>query len=150
MIDIDVWGVDYQVPSSAADTNWAAKQVAFEQAVATALNELIETPVWTPLTLVNGWVANGAVAPAYYVDRFGFVHFRGAMSGGASGTVCATLPVAARPSGAGGTLVLGPLASGGICSVAVSITGDITVTNIGASNVNAYVTLTGQSFSTAP
>lgn len=34
MIDIDLNGVTYEVPSSAADTNWAAKQVAFEQAVA--------------------------------------------------------------------------------------------------------------------
>jgi len=37
-IEIEVTGVDYDVPSSAADTNWAAQQVAFEQALATAVN----------------------------------------------------------------------------------------------------------------
>lgn len=37
MINITVDGVVYQVPSSAADVDWAAKQVAFEQALVTAL-----------------------------------------------------------------------------------------------------------------
>lgn len=40
MIDIDVLGLDYQVPSNASDTNWAAKQLAFEQALAAAVNAL--------------------------------------------------------------------------------------------------------------
>jgi len=39
-VSITVDGTDYDVPSSAADTNWAADQVAFEQAVATYLDEV--------------------------------------------------------------------------------------------------------------
>lgn len=38
MITISVDGTDYEVPSSAADTNWAAKQVAFEQALAAVVD----------------------------------------------------------------------------------------------------------------
>jgi len=34
VVDIEIAGVAYPVPSSARDTNWAAKQVAFEQALA--------------------------------------------------------------------------------------------------------------------
>lgn len=37
MISITVAGVSYQVPSSAADVDWAAKQVALEQALAAAI-----------------------------------------------------------------------------------------------------------------
>ncbi len=38
MITIAVNGVDYEVPSDARDTNWAAKQIAFEQALAAGVN----------------------------------------------------------------------------------------------------------------
>lgn len=37
MINITINGTPYPVPSSAADTNWAAPQVAFEQALAAAV-----------------------------------------------------------------------------------------------------------------
>lgn len=37
MINVTVNGVVYPVPSSAADVDWAAKQVAFEQALAAAI-----------------------------------------------------------------------------------------------------------------
>lgn len=53
MIDIDIFGTDYPVPSGAADTNWAAQQIAFEQALASAVNRaprvlsLNVTPVGT-------------------------------------------------------------------------------------------------------
>lgn len=39
MISIEVDGTSYEVPSNAADTNWAAKQVAFEQALAEAVTD---------------------------------------------------------------------------------------------------------------
>lgn len=41
MIVITVNGDEFNVPSNAADTNWAANQIAFEQALATAINEAI-------------------------------------------------------------------------------------------------------------
>ena len=40
MINITVDGVAYPVPSSAADQNWAAKQIAFQQALAAALSQI--------------------------------------------------------------------------------------------------------------
>ncbi len=43
MITIDVNGAELEVPSSAADTNWAAKQVAFEQAVVEYIDETVES-----------------------------------------------------------------------------------------------------------
>lgn len=42
MVTIAVDGADYDVPSSAADTNWAPAQVAFEQALATAVNDALD------------------------------------------------------------------------------------------------------------
>ncbi len=42
MISIEVDGEDYDVPSSAADTNWSAAQVGFEQALATAVNDALD------------------------------------------------------------------------------------------------------------
>ena len=41
-ISITVDGVSYPVPSSAADTNWAADQVALEQALATGVNTALD------------------------------------------------------------------------------------------------------------
>jgi hypothetical protein len=41
MVSIDVNGTTYSVPSSAADVNWAAAQVAFEQALATNINTAV-------------------------------------------------------------------------------------------------------------
>lgn len=42
MVTIEVNGENYEVPSNAADTNWAVKQVAFEQALAENLNDALE------------------------------------------------------------------------------------------------------------
>lgn len=53
MISITVNGVAYQVPSNASDTNWAAKQVAFEQALATLANALAAQP-FAETTLTDG------------------------------------------------------------------------------------------------
>lgn len=43
MITVDVDGTEYEIPSSAADTNWAAKQVAFEQAMLEYLDNTATT-----------------------------------------------------------------------------------------------------------
>lgn len=148
-VSVTVDGVAYDVPSNASDTNWAAAQVAFEQALATAINRALAAPSWTALSLVNGWAASGTVVPAYYVDPLGFVHLRGALAGGTTGTVCATLPVDARPNALSGTVVLGALAADGICSASIPITGQITLADIGSSDVATYVSFFGLSFSNA-
>lgn len=45
MISITINGVAYDVPSSAADTNWAAQQVAFEQALVAYVNTLAPSTI---------------------------------------------------------------------------------------------------------
>ena len=69
-----------------------------------AINDAIEarfpSPSWTNLTLGSNWTA-GTVAPAYWQDHAGIVHFRGwATSTGITGLLCpvGALPTAARPS----------------------------------------------------
>lgn len=98
MINITVDGVVYPVPSSAADLDWAAKQFAFEQALAVAVNEALATPTWLVLARLNGWVNIAAAAPlGYYVDPFSMVHLRFALDTGVNNTVAFQLPAAARP-----------------------------------------------------
>jgi hypothetical protein len=53
-ISITVNSVAYDVPSSAADTNWAALQVAFEQALATAVNAAIAANTALAAKFVSG------------------------------------------------------------------------------------------------
>lgn len=54
---------------------------------------------WTAPTLINSWAnIGGAAAPAGYLkDALGFVHFRGVVHSGTSGTVAFVLPVGFRP-----------------------------------------------------
>ncbi len=59
MITVTVAGTDYEVPSSAADTNWAADQVAFEQALAAAINRIFKTDA-TP-TISSGFGSSPSV-----------------------------------------------------------------------------------------
>ncbi len=62
----------------------------------------IKSLVWHPLTLENGWAANGTAlygpAPAYAKDAQGFVHLRGTLDGsGQTSNIIAHLPVGFRP-----------------------------------------------------
>lgn len=103
MISITVNGTAYSVPSSAADTNWAANQVAFEQALASYVNTigtLVAPPTWIAVEdadLLNSWV-NGAEKFAYYKDATGRVYLRfSALSGGAPASSPYQLPSGYRP-----------------------------------------------------
>lgn len=104
MIDIDVLGVDYPVPSNAADTNSAAKQVAFEQAVAAGLNavearvEALEAVTWTAIIdgqLSNGWTTTATSRRAKSVT--GVVTLQLLVEGGTEDMSCYTLPANWRP-----------------------------------------------------
>ena len=53
---------------------------------------------WITPTLLDGWVSSSDRTLQYMKDRFGFVHFRGAIRGGETGTQPFTLPVGYRPS----------------------------------------------------
>lgn len=112
MINITVNGIAYSVPSSAADTNWAANQIAFEQALATTINStitsvsdlttLLETTTWTAVSaFTNSWAnLGGADQPAQHTKTpAGIVMVRAAISsgGGGPGASAFTLPVGRRP-----------------------------------------------------
>lgn len=63
MITISVDGEDFEVPSSAADVNWAAKQVAFEQAVVAYVDDVN--------TLAEAAAPTATVAPTAVVGTAG-------------------------------------------------------------------------------
>ena len=158
-VTIEVDGTDYDVPSSAADTNWAAQQVAFEQAIVAYLDDVADdletltarfTPSFTSLSslLVNSWVQVGGTeqVAGYWKDPSGFVHLRGQISDGASGTTAFTLPTGYRPSKTVRFVV-----NAGTAPAYVSITsaGVVAPINVGTSDVNAWVSFDQVSFSTA-
>ncbi len=60
MLTITVDGTDYDVPSSAADTNWAADQIAFEQALAAGVNTAIAGALPDATASVRGAVSIAA------------------------------------------------------------------------------------------
>lgn len=154
-VTITINGTDYSVPSSASDTNWAANQVAWEQAVATYLNATgttvaALTPSWTSLSsiLVNSWAQLGGAyqVAGYWKDPRGFVNFRGSIHSGTAGTVAFTLPSGCRPSK---TVVLVASADQGQAEVVITSAGVTTITNIDSSDPMARTSLDGLSFSTS-
>lgn len=140
MIDISVLGVAYPVPSNASDTNWAAKQVAFEQALAAAVNgsatdieELTEqlvalqAPTFTAVTPINGWANTGGGAFLLASSKVGrTVNVRGRIQDGVEGSVCGQLPVGMRPTAT--VPAIARLTNGVfLCQLDVTSSGDITV-----------------------
>lgn len=75
---------------------------------------------WTTPTLLNSWTARGGDPAGYLKDPMGFVHLRGRLTGGGSGTAAFVLPVGYRPGNnddlyaaaayAGGTAAVGAFA----------------------------------------
>lgn len=98
MVNITVNGVAWSVPSSSADVNWAAARLAFDQALAAAINT--RAPSWQTPAFQNSWANKGAgfQSVRFYVDEWGEVKLEGAMAGGAQSTVAFTLPAGYRPA----------------------------------------------------
>lgn len=127
MITITVDGVSYEVPSSAADTNWAAKQVAFEQALATFLNSVGAAPTWVAPTLLNSWAnfnAGTDQVAQYTKDARGFVEIRGSIKSGAPSSIAFQLPAGYRPPN---KLTFNCASSGGIVQCTIDTSGNFTV-----------------------
>lgn len=168
-ININVNGTDYPVPTSAADTTWAAKTVAFWQALAAYANTLGTTATalaatvaalavtvanlatavgaraWTDAVYANAWVAN-APGLKHQKDNTGRVWFRGGAALGVSGTVACQLPVGQRPTD---TVRLVATCSGGCAEIVIDTDGNVTPTNQTAgADVASYVVLDGLSFTT--
>jgi hypothetical protein len=91
---IPVAGTNYTVPSSAADVNWAADQVAFEQAIAAAVNAASEE-TWVAVALAGSWDGS----PQISKSPAGRINFRaqGGVDGGSTPLLC-TLPAAYWPA----------------------------------------------------
>ncbi len=144
-VSITINGVAYDVPSSAADTNWAADQVAFEQAIAAAL----APQTWTAATLINSWAnLSGAGTAGHAIDSTGRVWLRGAVDSGTSETVAFVLPAGRRPLV---TQYLMGQCPGTGASGAITITsnGNVTLSNMAGGDVtNDGLSLAGLSFST--
>lgn len=140
-LDVDILGTDYPVPASAADTNWAAIQLAAFQALAAGLNDTAEAVddlqdvTWVPLSLINSWhnVGGGFAPAAYYVDELGQTHLRFAVDTGTNDTVAFVLPLAARPPYPCVFLGSGP-APDDLISISIATNGNVTLRGVGAAD----------------
>lgn len=127
-LPITVAGVAYTVPSSAADTQWAAQQVQFEQALALAASN----GTWTAITPLNSWANSGQPLQSR-MNSQGDVDVRGLLNSGSSGTVFGTLPAGQKPQH---SLSFNVGNSGGTARLTISAsTGNMTITDLtGSSN----------------
>lgn len=131
MIAITVASDSYDVPSNAADQNWAAKQVAFEQALAIAVNSALSsinalsTPLtWNDLTLINGWANKDTYQGCQYAKGVdGTLYLRGAMADGAGAPFA--MPSGYRPAAKQAFIVL---ADGGASQLTISADGTTALT----------------------
>lgn len=100
--------------------------------------QLLGDTAWLALTYQNSWVdVGGAYATGgYRKDYAGTAHLKGRVSGGATGTVIATLPAGYRPAATRTFSVSTDVA--GMGTVEVANTGEITI--VGASTLT-YVAL---------
>lgn len=146
MITITLNGDDFEVPSSAVDTNWAASQVAYEQALATEINALVaavaaldavtSSTSWFAETPINSW-ANivSAQALSGSQDSLGWVSLRGDIHGGASGTTACSFASTTAPLT--DMYFVCPAGSAGLslALLKVGADGDCVVTAIGTDHV---------------
>jgi hypothetical protein len=93
-VSITVAGTSFPVPSNASNTNWAAQQVAFQQAVAAGINNLRAALTWHTATPAAGW--SGTLQ--YAKDIQGRVWLRGYLTiSGSILSLMTTLPSGYRP-----------------------------------------------------
>lgn len=96
---------------------------------------------WVVPTLINAWTNSGGAfeTAGYLRDPLGFVHLKGLVTGGASGSAAFVLPPGYRP---GATTVNNPTAGLGITAEAqINITGNVVLfysaaTPVGLSGIN--------------
>ena len=144
-VNISVNGVSYPVPSSAADTDWAAEQVAFLQALAA---QSLKSPTVLAPSLINAWANLGSSSQTagYWKDAAGTVYLRGTITGGASLSACLVLPSGYRPSKDEAFPVA---ANGGTALASVTTNGNVTLVDVGGSSINTSVSLSTIRFNVA-
>lgn len=129
MIDLDILDVDYPYPSSAAETNWAAQQVAAMQALAAGVNATVEPLTWAALTPAAPWDNKAdEQATESALSANGIVYVRAALELGASGTAAFTLPAGQRPPVG---LIVPVIASGGMGTATIGVDGQVFLTDFG-------------------
>ena len=132
-VNITIDGVVYPYPSGAADTNWAANQVAVMQAIAASLLGVVE-PVWVAPSLINSWSNRVGQAPAGYYKNpvTGDVRTRFALEAGSNGTVAFVLPAGSRPPYE--THLTGFIEStpDGVLDVKIATNGEVTLSSLTA------------------
>jgi hypothetical protein len=103
-------------------------------------------PVYTPLTLVNGWTNYGnGTASAAVANISGIVHLKGAIQTGGTNAVAFTLPLADRP--AHHVYVKADLCAGVAGRLWITPRGSVTVQAAGPwSDAQCFTSLDGVSF----
>lgn len=94
---------------------------------------------WKLPELDGDWDATaGFELPGYALDNDGFVHMKGVVGGGSSGTTAFTLPEDLRPRR---TQMIGVAAAGGMGLLVVGTDGTVVPTNFSGSSVTTWVSL---------
>lgn len=152
MIAITVASDSYDVPSNAADQNWAAKQVAFEQALAGAINSALASiatlsaPLtWSAVGFLNDWADAATYQACEYAKGVdGTVYLRGAAMGG-SDAIMFMLPSGFWPPGKNVFSVAISNASG---LLTVNSDGTVSIEATGGGDETVLTSLSGVNFST--
>jgi hypothetical protein len=104
---------------------------------------------WKSPTLINSWTAYGASPtyeqPGYALDNDGYVHLKGLVKGGASGTPIFNLPTAYRPISQPHAMPT-ISSSNASCYIQVNQDGNVVAYNGGSGSVTTWVSLAGLSF----
>lgn len=113
--------------------------IASVQRAIAQLTALNTNPDWTAPTLINSWTNQGTPyeTAGYLKDSLGFVHTKGVVQGGASGSIAFQYPAGFRP-GATGIYTIGNgngLGSSFGAIANINISGNFTITWIGAGSL---------------
>lgn len=151
MIAITVANDSYDVPTNAADQNWAAKQVIFQQALAAAVNSALASintlsaPLtWNDVEFENGWDNKATYQTCQYAKGVdGTVYLRGVMFDGTG--VAFALSAQFRPLA---KQVFAVVIEGSLGALTVNTDGTVTVADDTGGDPQVLTSLSGVSFST--
>lgn len=140
--EVTDWTVDHggTLPQAGAavalfyDSTGALRVVWWDGVYTPPAPPVVTGAAWIAPTLLNSWanLGSGFETAGYLKDPFGFVHLKGVIAGGATGTVAFTLPAGYRPGAT--TLHASGTATGITANVQVATSGTVSVAFSGSSN----------------